>query len=626
MSPSFTRVCALSPRIFLGDCKKNQIHIQNEMEELEKKQIAVTVFPELCLTGSTCGDLFFQPAFQKQALEALEFLCEKSRTMITIVGLPLAIENRLYNVAAVMQKGEILGLVPKKTLNPEQKRWFSAFNEDGNKKISLLGQQVPFGNRLLFSGESFSFSVQVGQDSLLSSSAFIQDALSSSHIIFNPRAASFKLGTEKNEKQSLSQLSQNCNIAAVTANAGDGESTTDHVFAGQCYIYENGDLLSEDTPFSFNEKGCIADIDLQRLAFKRQQNPNITENSFSSYEKVLCFAVHEPFSITHRFISSRPFLAEDKKLHQQVKDVFQIQKQGLKSRLRATGINHIVLGVSGGLDSTLALLCAAYTLRDMNLPPSHIHALIMPGFGTTTRTKNNGTALARHLACTIKEIDIMPAVRQHFEDIGHSEDQRDITYENSQARERTQILMDYANQINGLVLGTGNLSESALGFSTYNADHMSMYNPNASIPKTLVKSLVSLAGNLFFDSKTDAICQDIVKTPISPELLPGKEEQEPGQKTEEILGSYDLHDFFLYHMMDSGSEYDRLLLFAQTAFEGRFEKEEIEKTLTLFIRRFYTQQFKRSCMPDGPQVVFFSLSPRGGLSLPSDLSPIAFLP
>ncbi len=624
MNHLFSRVCALSPQVFLGNIKKNQSIILKQMEELEKTGAAAAVFPELCLTGATCGDLFFQPAFQQEALEALHALSQVSGSTLVVIGLPLKVQNCLYNVAAVLQGGRIVGLVPKNALTGDQPRWFSPYEKDINTSLSLLGQQVPFGHRLLFTGEGFSLTVQIGQDLFNPLPASAIDALAGAHVVLNPSAAPYTLQAFKEEKSALGRLSQNSNLAYVRANAGNGESTTNFVFAGQCVIYENGDCLGEKPPFVFDEKPLSADIDVTRLTFKRLKNPFFKSPSPLPYESVPFKQNNLPLKALNRAFVRRPFIAAD--MNEQAAQVFAIFEQGLKTRLKAAGIQQIVLGVSGGLDSTLALLGAAYTLRGMNLPSNHIHALVMPGFGTTDRTKNNGLTLARLLGCTVKEINIIPAVRQHFKDIDHPENLKDVTYENSQARERTQLLMDYANKVHGLVLGTGNLSESALGFSTYNGDHMSMYNPNACVPKTLIRALVNVAGRLFFTPEVDAVCQDIINTPISPELLPSKDGREPGQKTEEILGAYDLHDFFLYHMMDSGSGYTRLRVLAQKAFEATFSKEEIENALCLFTRRFYTQQFKRSCAPDGPQVVFFSLSPRGGLTLPSDLSPLPFIP
>ncbi len=616
MTPLFLRVAALSPRLSLGNVRENKKTISHYLALLEKEKVQIALFPELFLTGSNCGDVFFSQSLQQQVFEVLTELLKENREILTFLGLPLAVNEKLYNVTVAFSKGKIWGIVPKNLLNAQEQRWFSPLEE--NRHLSLFGQQIPFGGNLFFSFENISFSILSGENFPTSN----QNLCS---LLFNPQASFYHLGQEEEKKADLHFLSKNHLCAIVQSNQGMGASTTDQVFSGQCDIFEIGNELSGVPAFSKEKLYTISDIDIGQLYFQRQKNKKPSALPFEKLQEVPISLPPYSKDLQYRTLNPLPFVPKKEDLDQRVLEVFNIQSRGLQTRLEATGIKNIVLGVSGGLDSTLALLAACYTLDEMGLPRTCLHALVMPGFGTTKRTKTNGLSLVEALGVSLKEINITPAVKQHFKDLGHPQDVKDITYENSQARERTQLLMDYSNMVNGLVLGTGNLSEIALGFSTYNADHMSMYNINSGIPKTLVKVLVQEGGK-FFSPKVDALCKDIVQTPISPELLPANNHGEITQKTEDILGSYNLHDFFLYHLMDSGSGYEGLLAFATKAFENIFSKDTIEKALQLFIKRFYQQQFKRSCMPDGPQVLPFSLSPRDGWKMPSDLSPKPFLP
>ncbi|NLB90155.1 MAG: NAD(+) synthase [Clostridiales bacterium] len=614
MSTPSLRVAAVSPKVYLGDCEKNLLEILSHMDALSAQDVHVALFPLLSLTGATLGDLFLFPAIHHRALLALQRLLPYTKNKIMVLGLPYQDQGAIYNVAVVCSNGKILGLVPKSFAHQESPPLPSfsfSVPPPEEKTVSLFGQTVPFGSALVFREKNFTFSITFGLCETGQENRSSFESLP--HIIFSLDACGEFLGAQKQRENALAGLSQKGTV--VYASAGYGESTTDQVFSGYCAVYSYGQCVQEGNRFERKGTFAIGDIPLvKKDAAPKEKAPSPLSPPFPFFPSSL-----PPFP------SPFPFLAGKKDAPAQALEVFSMQSTALQTRLEKSGISHLVIGVSGGLDSTLALLAAAYTFEKMHLPAKNIFALSLPGFGTSKRTKNNGRQLSRLLQCTYLEIDITKAVLQHFKDINHPPDLHDVTFENSQARERTQILMDYANKVNGLVLGTGNLSEIALGFSTYNADHMSMYSINCGIPKTLVKALVSISGQLFFTEEIHSICKDIVATPISPELLPTTgNKEEPTQITEEILGSYALHDFFLYHFMAYGANVAQLEGLAEKAFEGRFSSLTIKKTLQVFFRRFFTQQFKRSCMPDGPQIVFFSLSPRGGWSMPSDIGNATF--
>ncbi len=615
------RIAAVSPKVHLGDCQKNGGEIIAWLPRLCKEQVQAAVFPELCLTGYTCGDLLLNETLQREAVAALFEVAEKTGSMAVIVGLPLANQGRLYNCAAVLQNGKVKGVAAKRYLPNGgefyETRWFKS-GRFAPETITLNGEIIPFGLNLLFETEDFRFAIEICEDLWGPNPPSSSYAPAGAEIIFNPSASNELAAKHDYRRELLRQQSARCFCGYAYAGAGYGESTTDLVFSGFCGVYENGRTLQESPRFKPEGSFAVSDVDVQRLRYQRQRTGSFFDSDCAVMRTVPMdgsptFAL--PF---RRPIPPLPFVPEESQRLHRCDEITSIQTIALFTRLNAASLRKLVVGISGGLDSALALLVAARAFREMGLPPENLHAITMPGFGTGKRTRKNAMLLMEALGCTIREVDITPAVRQHFSDIGQDESVHDVAYENSQARERTQILMDYANRIGALVLGTGDLSEAALGFSTYNGDHMSMYNVNCSIPKTLVRTLVKYLGESVFGGQVQKVCEDIIDTPISPELLP-VDKGELAQRTEEILGDYALHDFFLYHMMDSGSSPERLYAFALQAFDGVYEKAVVQKALKLFMRRFFSQQFKRSCMPDGPKVGSVSLSPRGDWRMPSDM-------
>ncbi len=616
------RIAAVSPKVYLGDCQKNAAEITAWLPKLNEEQVQAAVFPELCLTGYTCGDLLLNEILQREAVAALFEVASKTGPMAVIVGLPLSSKGRLYNCAAVLQNGKVRGIAAKCYLPNGgefyETRWFKS-GRFAPETIILNGEIIPFGMNLLFETEDFRFAVEICEDLWGPNPPSSAYAPAGAEIIFNPSASNELAAKHDYRRELLRQQSGRCFCGYAYAGAGYGESTTDLVFSGFCGVYENGRTLRESSRFRPEGSCAIADVDIQRLRYQRQRTGSFFDSDCADMRTV---ALDKPGSFTlpfKRLIPPLPFVPEENGRIQRCDEITSIQTIALFTRLNAANLRNLVVGISGGLDSALALLVAARAFREMGLPPENLHAITMPGFGTGQRTRKNAMLLMKALGCSIREVDITPAVRQHFLDIGQDESVHDVAYENSQARERTQILMDYANRIGALVLGTGDLSESALGFSTYNGDHMSMYNVNCSIPKTLVRTLVRYLGENVFGGEVQKVCEDIIDTPISPELLP-VDKGELQQRTEDILGDYALHDFFLYHMMDSGSSPDRLYAFARQAFDKVYADDAIQKALKLFLRRFFSQQFKRSCMPDGPKVGSVSLSPRGDWRMPSDMA------
>ncbi len=621
------RIAAVSPRVYLGDCRKNAGEIISWMEKMKKESVQAAVFPELCLTGYTCGDLLLNETLQKEAREALLRVAEKSGPMIVMVGLPLSNQGRLYNCAAVLQNGHIKGVAAKRYLPNGgefyETRWFKS-GLNAPKTISLDGEEIPFGLNLLFETAEFRFALEICEDLWGPNPPSSSYAPAGAEVIFNLSASNELAAKHDYRRELLRQQSGRCYCGYAYAGAGFGESTTDLVFAGFSGLYENGRTLTETPRFQTEGTFAVGDVDIQRLRYQRQRTGSFFDSDCADMRTVPMEELPSFEMPLKRPIPPLPFVPSEAGRQTRCDEITSIQTMALRTRLTAAHAQKLVVGVSGGLDSALALLVAARTFREMGLPPENLHAITMPGFGTGTRTLKNARLLMKALGCTIREVDISPAVRQHFLDIGQEESVHDVAYENSQARERTQILMDFANRIGALVLGTGDLSESALGFSTYNGDHMSMYNVNCSIPKTLVRTLVRYFGETVFGGEIGEVCKDIIETPVSPELLP-VDKGELNQRTEEILGDYALHDFFLYHLMDSGSSPERLETFANQAFEGVYSPEIIRKTLTLYMKRFFAQQFKRSCIPDGPKVGTVSLSPRGDWRMPSDMSGAAWL-
>jgi len=628
----FVRVAAATPSVKVADCDYNTDQIIQMIEEAENKKISAITFPELSITGYTCGDLFQQRLLLDEAEKSLQRICEATheRSIVAIIGMPLEISNKLYNVAVVICGGFIHGIVPKTFLpNYEEfyeKRWFSSSDELTEQSVYLCDNYVPVGINQIFQTNDFRFAIEICEDLWTPVPPSGISAVKGADIIFNLSASNETTGKNSYRKNLVSQQSARCIAGYVYAASGNGESTTDIVFAGSSMIAENGSILAEAERFSFDSSIISADIDIERLRNDRLKNKSFSVSQYKALSdtEFLHIWVNQSISESkfelNRYISPTPFVPSPDSLNERCDEIYSIQIGGLAKRLLHTNIKTAVIGVSGGLDSTLALLVTVKAFDKINIPRENIYGITMPGFGTTDRTYNNALSLMRSLGITVKEISIKEAVLQHFKDIDHNPEVHDITYENSQARERTQILMDYANKVNGLVIGTGDLSELALGWCTYNGDHMSMYAVNSGIPKTLVKTLVDWIANTQMDIQSQEILQDVLDTPISPELLPADKDGKISQITEDTVGPYILHDFFLYNMQRFGFEPDKIYFLAKHAFNGDFQDETILRWLKTFYRRFFTQQFKRSCMPDGPKIGSINLSPRGDWRMPSDAS------
>ena len=616
----------------VADCVFNASQTEKQILEADEKGVQIIVFPELNLTAYSCGDLFGQRLLLEQAEMALMQVMNNTRQLdiISIVGMPVLLNSSLLNCAVVFQKGKILGVVPKSYL-PNYKefyeqRWFvSADAYPNTMTVRLCGQVVPCSSQLLFDTPDVCFGIEICEDvwAPVPPSSYL--ALQGAEVIFNLSADTENISKHQYLCSLLAQQSARCLSGYVFSSCGFGESTTDVVFAGNALIYENGSLLAKNDRFSFDEQLVISEIDVDRLRTERQMNTTFGASVRNHYSAVFQHIQTEFVSSKEgeftRTVEPHPFVpAGGKLLDERCEEIFSIQVAGLAKRLVHTSSKTVVVGISGGLDSTLALLVCVKTFDKLGLSREGIVGITMPGFGTTDRTYNNALDLMRSLGVTIKEISIKEACIQHFQDIGHDMSVHDVTYENGQARERTQILMDYANKVGGLVIGTGDLSELALGWATYNGDHMSMYGVNASIPKTLVRYLVNWVALTGVDADSKATLLDIIDTPISPELIPADEQGNIKQKTEDLVGPYELHDFFLYHFLRFGSRPAKIFFLAQKAFDGVYDDETIKKWLKNFCRRFFIQQFKRSCLPDGPKVGSVSLSPRGDWRMPSDAS------
>ena len=620
MNYGFAKVASAIPTIRVADCTYNTQQIKALLVEAEEKQVQVVTFPELCITGYTCGNLFLQETLQRSALNALGDLAEYTRGMnlIAIVGLPLMQYGRLYNVAAVIHNGEIEGLVSKCT-KTDNLHFFSSPLE---KKFFQIGEKnIPFGSYLLFNTPALNFAIEVGDSMTRPYSMASLHCMVGADVIFNPTSYRELVGNHEYMKAMLMSESARNRCGYVSASCGYGESTTDVVYSGGCFIYENGQLLAEGERFSMKSQLVISDIDIEHIRHERIQSSycdNLTYNKLPTYEEVTITPKPLRIKLT-RTINPHPFIPQGERLAEHCREVFNIQVTALCRRIEHTYSKAAMIGISGGLDSTLALLVCAKAFDQLGRSRKEIIGVTMPGFGTTDRTYHNAIDLMKALGVTIREISIKEACIQHFSDIGHDVDNHDVTYENGQARERTQILMDVANQVGGMVIGTGDLSELALGWATYNGDHMSMYGVNASVPKTLIQKIVCwIADNALLGNEAGDILHDIVDTPISPELIPADEQGNIKQKTEDLVGPYELHDFFLYHFVRYGSRPKKIFYLAQQAFDDKYTDEVIRHWLTTFCRRFFNQQFKRSCLPDGPKVGSVSLSPRGDWQMPSD--------
>ena len=645
MKDGFIRVAAAGIKIKVADPAHNAEVIIQKMEECAGNGAKVIVFPELAISGYTCGDLFLQEQLLRGCKEALSKITEASKTVdaISFVGLPFVHQGKLYNVAAAISGGKILGMVPKSNLPNHNEfselRYFTKGMENVIY-VTINGTSIPFGTNLLFATEGgLVIGCEICEDLWAAITPGTHHALNGANLLVNLSASNESAGKREYRKMLVTSASAKLLCGYVYASAGEGESTQDVVFGGHHLIAENGTILKEAQ--SFANETIYGEIDICRILAERRRNTSFIMEDAPEYCRVM-FALRRENTKLNRIFAKMPFVPEEAvKRAQRCEEIFTIQANGLKKRLEHTNCRNVVVGVSGGLDSTLALLVTVKAFDLLGIDHSNIIAVTMPCFGTTDRTYENACTLAKTLGATLREVDIKKAVTQHFEDIGQSMDNHDVTYENAQARERTQVLMDIANQCGGMVIGTGDLSELVLGWATYNGDHMSMYGVNGGIPKTLVRHLVRYyaeyccetestlkdagvrndadinSGESSLDLKS--ALEDVLDTPVSPELLPPVDGV-IAQKTEDLVGPYELHDFFLYYMLRFGFSPSKIYRIARLAFAEEYDEETILKWLKTFYRRFFAQQFKRSCLPDGPKVGSVSVSPRGDLQMPSDAS------
>lgn len=623
MKDGFITVATATPQVAVADCEANAQAILACINEMAAAHAKVMVLPELCITGYTCSDLFWQTKLLDEAEAALSVIAEGSRQVdaLIAVGMPLRVAGKLLNVAAILCRGKVLGFVPKVNLPAYNEFYETRHFTSGSADMGTVqfgGEEIPVGTNLLFSCENvvdLCVAAEICEDLWVPNPPSVQHALAGASVICNLSASDEMVGKGSYRRDLVAGQSARLVCAYLYATAGEGESTTDLVFGGQNLIAENGTVLAESTTFE-NEIN-VATIDVQRLASERRRMSTFPAAESKEYREI-SFALAEEETKLARFFDADPFVPSNAdQLSDRCEEILNIQALGLKKRLAHTHAKSAVVGISGGLDSTLALLVTARAFDMLGLPRKGIVAVTMPGFGTTDRTYNNAVAMIKSLGATFKEVPIAKAVMQHFADIDHDASIHDVTYENSQARERTQILMDIANQANGFVIGTGDLSELALGWATYNGDHMSMYAVNASVPKTLVRHLVRHYADTSADEVLAGVLYDVLDTPVSPELLP-PEDGAISQKTEDLVGPYELHDFFLYQMLRMCFPPAKIYRVAKEAFAGRYSNETILKWLRTFYWRFFSQQFKRSCLPDGPKVGSVAVSPRGDLRMPSD--------
>lgn len=635
----FVRVAAAVPMMHVADCAYNAAQIKQQIDEALSEGVEVICFPELSLTGYTCADLFFTQALQQSSMRELEGICDYTRgkAIIVLVGAPLTVDNDLFNCAFVMTDGEVMGVVPKVNLPNTgefyEKRWFTSGRAAREympggvmpriPQIEIWSGEVPFGTDLLFTTRNYSFGVEICEDLWSPLPPSTQLAIQGAELIFNLSSSNCIVGKHAFRRQMITQQSARVHCGYIYTSSGVGESTTDVVYSGSTYIAENGELLCEGERFQRENTMLIQELDIERLRTDRQRNTNFTKDKTGHYRHINVAPIEREEEFTepvHRVFSTAPFLPKKGEEDSYCMDVFSIQTSALARRWEHTHAQTLEIGISGGLDSTLALLVCVQAADMLGYDRTRIVGVTMPGFGTSGRTYHNALRLMELLGITHREIPIRDVATRHLQDLEHDMSRHDITYENAQARIRTLILMDLANQLNGLVVGTGDLSELALGWCTYNGDQMSMYSVNAGIPKTLVRYLVRYAAENMYGDELRQVLIDVIDTPVSPELLPTDSQGQIAQKTEENIGSYDLNDFFLYYFLRFGFTREKIKYMAVQAFEDQFDEAEIDKWLNVFMRRFCTQQFKRTCMPDGPKVVSVSLSPRGDWRMPSDAS------
>lgn len=622
----FIKVATAIPSVKIADCEYNIDRIEKLIGQATDRDVEIIVFPELSVTGYTCGDLFGQSLLLEKAEYYLTRLIRTTATypIVSIVGIPILVGNRLYNSAVVFSKGKLLGVVPKNFI-PNYKefyelRWFSEGRKCKEDRITFCGQETPFGCDLLFENDNVRFGIEICEDLWVPIPPSSKQALRGADLLINLSASDETVGKHDYLRSLIAQQSGRTISAYLYASAGFGESTTDLVFAGNGIIAENGTILKEGKRFSFEEQLIVSDIDIEKLRNLRLQMNTFAEYPDSDDVRIVRF---ESFDLNEsptfdRPIDPYPFIPSQEQMDNRCEEIFNIQVNGLAQRILHTRAQTAVIGISGGLDSTLALLVCIKTFDKLQLDRKRITGITMPGFGTTDRTYHNALHMMEVLGITIREISIKKACLLHFNDIGSDPEKHDTTYENAQARERTQILMDVANQTGGIVIGTGDLSELALGWATYNGDHMSMYGVNSSIPKTLVKYLVQWISSCSGFEPARKYLLDIIDTPISPELLPAQPDGQIAQKTEDLIGPYELHDFYLYYFVRFGFRPAKIYFMALQAFNGIHDRETIKKWLHTFLKRFFMQQFKRSVLPDGPKVGTVTLSPRGDWRMPSD--------
>ena len=639
-SLGFLRVAVVTPELRVADVQFNGQKIVDALKEIATQGGQLALFPELCVTGYSCADLFYQSLLISRARSALSSIAEATRQhrVVAVAGLPLEVDGRLYNCAVFICDGEVLGLVPKTYLPSTneyyEERWFTSANRLSTDSVEIEGRIVPFGKDLLFRANNFldcTIGIEICEDLWATKPPSGDMALAGSTILLNPSASNELIGKMAYRRELVKQQSARCLAVYLYAAAGPGESTTDVVFSGHSLIAENGTILAETERFHFSTQFAFADIDVQRMVHERLKNKGFSTGiQDQSYRRIEFKIPDTPTSsarvLRRPTLSQTPFVPSDPAQRDwHCQEIFNIQSTGLAKRLKHISVKKITLGISGGLDSTLALLVSTKAFDILNLERSGILAITMPGLGTTSRTHENAERVADLLGVSLRNIPIRDAVRQHFQDIEQDENVYDVTFENAQARERTQILMDVANQIGGLAVGTGDLSELALGWCTYNADHMSMYHVNAGVPKTLVRYLIEWVADSQFEGEAAEVLYDICATPITPELLPLGGDDTLQQETETTIGPFILHDFFLFYTVRYLFSPRKVFFLARKAFDDKFSTEEIHHWMDVFYKRFFSQQFKRSAIPDGPKVGSVALSPRGDWRMPSDASSALWL-
>ena len=621
MKHGFVKIATATPVTRVADCKHNAQEIISIIDKVSKEAAEIIAFPELCITSCSCGDLFTHPHLLQESEKAIACILEASKenNAVVIIGAPVAQRNSIYNCAITIHKGKIMGVCAKSHPLPRECRWFASGSTlFGDESVYICGKECHIGSDLLFETPQYTLGIEIGSDATAPNAPAESMSLAGADIIVNIAATGESAGSHNLIKEQLAAQSRRCICAIAYSNAGYGESSATTAFTGYNAIYEKGTLLAESKRFALKAQYCISEADVEKLRNERRRTTHFAhKNQLHTIIKIAQQPSED--ALITRTIDALPFIPKAADAENRYSEIFMTQSIALAKRISHTGARSCVIGISGGLDSTLALLVTAKACDLLGKPHSDIVAVTMPGFGTSGRTYNNAITLMRNLGTTIREISIAEACKQHFSDIGHDITLHDVTYENAQARERTQILMDIANQTAGLVIGTGDLSELALGWATYNGDHMSMYSVNASVPKTLMQHLVRWVAAISDDTVRTTLL-DIVDTPISPELIPADEQGNIKQKTEDLVGPYELHDFFIYNFVHYGFAPAKIYALAQKAFDGAYDNDTIKKWLTTFVRRFFTQQFKRSCMPDGPKVGSCNLSTLEGWQMPSDTS------